>query len=267
MDKPLYFADYTIRMCRIHRQGRINVFMKHRKQANFDTLESSLDYHFVNKSLLLEALTHRSYVNESRERGLKDNQRLEFFGDSVLGLLVSRRLLELLPGSGEGNLSRIRASMVDEDTLAGLAEGIRLGEYLFLGRGEDKTGGREKKSILADAFEALVAAVYLDGGFDAAALIVDRIFGPLLDLNVDDAVVRDFKTKLQELCQPLFGVTPVYVHEEAAGPDHDRVFTATARVGEESFGTGRGKSKKEAEQAAAREAILCLEQRNAEQGT
>jgi ribonuclease-3 len=241
--------------------------MKNRRQATFDALESSLDYHFSDRTLLLEALTHRSYVNESRERGLKDNQRLEFFGDSVLGLLVSRRLLELLPGSGEGNLSRIRASMVDEDTLAGLAEGIRLGEFLLLGRGEDKTGGRGKKSILADAFEALVAAVYLDGGFDAAAGFVDRFFNPLLGRSVDDAVGRDYKTRLQELCQPLFGVTPVYVHEEAAGPDHARVFTATVRVGEDSFGTGSGKSKKEAEQAAAREGILCLEQRKAELGT
>ena len=241
--------------------------MKNRGKADFDALESSLNYHFINKALLLEALTHRSHVNESRERGLKDNQRLEFFGDSVLGLLVSRRLLELLPGSGEGNLSRIRASIVDEDTLAGLAEGILLGQFLLLGRGEDKTGGRGKKSILADAFEALTAAVYLDGGFDAAASFVDRFFGPLLERSVDDAVGRDYKTRLQELCQPLFGVTPVYLHEEAAGPDHARVFTATVRVGETSFGTGSGKSKKEAEQAAAREGILCLEQRKAEQGT
>lgn len=241
--------------------------MKNRKQANFDTLETSLDYSFGNKALLFEALTHRSYVNESRERGLKDNQRLEFFGDSVLGLLVSRRLMELLPGSGEGNLSRIRASMVDEDTLAGLAGEIRLGEYLRLGRGEDKTGGRSKKSILADAFEALTAAVYLDGGFDAAASFVDSFFGPLFERCLGDAVGRDYKTRLQELSQSLFGITPAYVHEEAAGPDHDRVFTATVRVGEESFGTGTGKSKKEAEQEAAREGILCLEQRQADQGT
>jgi ribonuclease-3 len=241
--------------------------MKNHRQANFDELESSLDYSFSNKALLLEALTHRSYVNESRERGLKDNQRLEFFGDSVLGLLVSRRLLELLPGSGEGNLSRIRASMVDEDTLAGLAEGIRLGEFLSLGRGEDKTGGRRKKSILADAFEALAAAVYLDGGFDAAAAFVDRFFGPLLERNAGDAVGRDYKTRLQEMSQSLFGITPSYVHEEAAGPDHDRVFTATVRVGEESYGTGSGKSQKEAEQAAACKGILCLEQRQAEPGT
>jgi len=240
--------------------------MRNRRHDHFDDLETSLDYSFGNKALLLEALTHRSYVNESRERGLKDNQRLEFFGDSVLGLLVSRRLMELLPGSGEGNLSRIRASIVDEDTLAGLAEEIRLGEYLRLGRGEDKTGGRSKKSILADAFEALAAAVYLDGGFDAAASFVDRFFGPILERNVGDVVGRDFKTRLQELSQALFGVTPAYVHEEAAGPDHDRVFTATVRVGEESFGTGTGKSKKEAEQEAARAGIVSLEQRKAEQG-
>ncbi len=241
--------------------------MKNHRHANLDDLELSLDYHFSNNELLLEALTHRSYVNESRERGLKDNQRLEFFGDSVLGLLVSRRLMELMPGSGEGNLSRIRASIVDEDTLAELAGGIRLGEFLRLGRGEVKTGGRSKKSILADAFEALAAAVYLDGGFDAAAAFVDRFFGTLLERNVGDVVGRDYKTRLQELSQSLFGITPSYIHEEAAGPDHDRVFTAIVRVGADSFGTGTGKSKKEAEQVAAREGILFLEQRRAEQGT
>lgn len=241
--------------------------MKNRRQANHDALETSLDYHFADKALLLEALTHRSYVNESRERGLKDNQRLEFFGDSVLGLLVSRRLMELLPDSGEGNLSRIRASLVDEDTLAGLAGEIRLGEYLRLGRGEDKTGGRSKKSVLADAFEALTAAVYLDGGFDVAAAFIDRFFGPLLERNAGDAVFRDYKTRMQELSQSLFGIPPAYVHEEAAGPDHDRVFTATVRIGEEPFGTGSGKSKKEAEQAAAQEGILRLEQRRAERET
>ncbi len=223
-------------------------------------LETAIGYRFGNRELLNEALTHRSFLNEAKGAPVRDNQRLEFFGDAVLGFLVSRRLMDLLPASCEGSLSRMRASLVDEDTLSSLAERIDLGDFLVMGRGEEKTGGRRKKSVLADAFEALVAAVYLDGGVDRAAGLVEGFFGPLLSEAVRDDEGRDYKTRLQVLAQAAYGVAPHYVVERVAGPDHERSYTVTARVGEEAFGRGTGRSKKEAEQAAAREALERLEQ-------
>lgn len=230
------------------------------REELMEHLEAVLDYRFANREFLIEALTHRSFVNESRASGLRDNQRLEFFGDAVLGLLVSRRLLERFPATGEGDLSRLRASLVDEPALARIAEGLQLGKYLRLGRGEEKTGGRSKQSILSDALEALVAAVYLDGGIEAAEHLVDGLFRSLLEAIELDAIGRDFKTKFQELCHALHGKGPQYVLEDVSGPDHDRLFVVTARIGEQLLGKGAGKSKKIAEQAAAREALRQLEE-------
>ncbi|MGA7827812.1 MAG: ribonuclease III [Geobacteraceae bacterium] len=230
------------------------------REELMDDLEATLDYRFTNRELLLEALTHRSFLNELRAADSRDNQRLEFFGDAVLGLLVSRRLLDRFPSTGEGDLSRLRASLVDEAALASVAERIQLGTYLFLGRGEEKTGGRGKKSILSDALEALVAAVYLDGGIAAAEHLVDVLFGPLLETMGIDVVGRDYKTRFQEICHVLHGKSPHYVLEEASGPDHDRIFVITARIGETFLGKGTGKSKKMAEQAAAKEALRRLEE-------
>jgi ribonuclease-3 len=236
--------------------------MVRNKEVMLQELESEIGYRFENSTLLLEALTHRSFVNEAHEPGMLDNQRLEFFGDAVLGLLVSNRLLGLLPVSSEGGLSRRRASLVDAETLAGLAEKIHLGRYLLLGRGEEKTGGRKKKSVLADAFEALVAAVYLDGGIAAAERLVDRLFAPLLAGEVEGGAGRDFKTRLQEISHSLRGVAPDYIQENVSGPDHDLCFTVAVSVGGECLGRGVGKSKKEAEQAAAREALEILQDRD-----
>jgi len=232
--------------------------MRKDREKLLENLESILGYQFSNRDLLVEALTHRSFVNESRGAVIRDNQRLEFFGDAVLGLLVSRRLLDRFPALGEGDLSRLRASLVDEPALAGIAETVLLGSFLLLGRGEEKSGGRKKKSILSDAFEALVAAVYLDGGIAVAENLVDRLFGPLLESAGIDAVDRDYKTRFQEQCHALRGKAPQYVLEQVSGPDHDRLFEVTARIGDECLGKGVGKSKKEAEQAAAREALRVL---------
>jgi ribonuclease III len=234
--------------------------MRKGREELLECLEEALEYRFTKREYLLEALTHRSFVNEIRVSDSRDNQRLEFFGDAVLGLLVSRRLLERFPATGEGELSRLRASLVDEAALAGIAESLQLGKYLLLGRGEEKTGGRRKKSILSDALEALVAAVYLDGGIVAAEHLVDLLFGPLLEVAEIDAVGRDYKTRFQELCHALHGKGPHYVLEDVSGPDHDRVFVITARIGETFLGKGIGKSKKIAEQAAAREALDRLEE-------
>jgi len=234
--------------------------MRMSREELMEGLEAALDYRFKNRDFLVEALTHRSFVNEARELDSRDNQRLEFFGDAVLGLLVSRRLLERYPSTEEGDLSRLRASLVDESALAGIAEGIQLGKFILLGRGEEKTGGRRKKSILSDALEALIAAVYLDGGIEAAEHLVDRLFGLLLDTLEIDAIGRDYKTRFQELCHALHGKGPQYVLEEVSGPDHEPLFAVTARLGEELLGKGVGKSKKVAEQAAARAALGRLEE-------
>jgi ribonuclease-3 len=237
--------------------------MHAQREKMLEGLESTIGYRFNNRQLLAEALTHRSFINEAREPGLRDNQRLEFFGDAVLSLLISSRLLDLFPASCEGNLSKARAALVDEATLANLAEGICLGECLSLGRGEEKTGGRKKKSVLADAFEALVAAVYLDGGIDGAKLLVDRFFGPLMESGKIHGVARDHKTRFQELSQALYGIVPLYRVENISGPDHDRLFTVVACVGQKSFGKGSGRTKKEAEQSAAREALAGIEREKA----
>jgi ribonuclease-3 len=246
---------------------KVVVSMVRNREVLLEELESEIGYRFVNNKLLLEALTHRSFVNEARAPGMLDNQRLEFFGDAVLGLLISSRLLERLPVSSEGDLSRRRASLVDAESLAVLAEKIHLGRYLLLGRGEEKTGGRRKKSVLADAFESLVAAVYLDGGIGEAERLVDRLFGPLLSGEGVDGTGRDFKTRLQEISHSLRGVAPDYIQENVSGPDHDLCFTVAVSVGGECLGRGIGKSKKEAEQAAAREALESLQNRDMAGGT
>jgi ribonuclease-3 len=231
-------------------------------QNSLPELERAIGYRFGKKELLLEAVTHKSFVHESGDGGDRDNQRLEFFGDAVLGFFVSAKLLERFPESGEGELSKVRASLVNEKTLAQLAGGIVLGKFLRLGRGEEKTGGREKNSVLADAYEALVAAVYLDGGADAAEELVEKHFGPLMSENSGRFGAKDFKTRLQEIIQEIQGKPPRYVLENETGPPHDRVFKVAVFAGDKCMGKGSGKSKKEAEQAAAREAVAGLSVKN-----
>jgi ribonuclease-3 len=221
-------------------------------------LENALGYRFANRDFLLEALTHKSFVHESGEESDRDNQRLEFFGDAVIGFFVSAKLLERFPEVREGRLSKIRASLVNEKTLAHLAGSIMLGRYLRLGRGEEKTGGREKHSVLADAYEALVAAVYLDGGQDAAGRLVEKHFGPLMAQNADKFGGKDYKTRLQEVVQEMYGNPPRYSLESESGPPHERIFAVAVSAGDKHLGKGIGKSKKEAEQSAAREALAAL---------
>jgi ribonuclease-3 len=226
-------------------------------------LESAIDYRFVNRRLLAEALTHRSFVYQSRRPGLRDNGRLEFFGDAVLGFIVSGRLLALFPECDEGSLSRMKASLVGAATLADIALRIRLGEFLRLGRAEENTGGRVKKSVLANTFEALVAAVYLDGGIAGAERMVLGLYGALLERDVVPVDARDYKTMLQELSHSLRCAPPCYIVRDITGPDHDLSFAVTVMVGDEYFATGTGKTRKEAEQCAAREALLLLEEQAA----
>jgi len=230
--------------------------MERDEELRLAAVEDTLGYTFRDRALLLEALTHRSYINEAG--GGRDNQRLEFFGDAVLDFLLSGLLLTHFPKSREGELTRIRAALVDETSLSAISTSLGLGLALRLGRGEEKGGGREKRSLLADAYEALLAALYLDGGLEPTTRVVERHFLPLLTSGAQ--LGRDYKTDLQERAHLQAGVLPRYVLKEVSGPDHDRRFTVEIYLGERLMGEGTGRSKKEAEQAAAQVACALLKE-------
>ncbi len=208
-------------------------------------------------ALLELALTHRSYAYENG--GLPTNERLEFLGDSVLGLVVSDRLYSSFPDLAEGHLARLRAAVVNARALAGVARSLGIGEHLLLGRGEEATGGRDRSSILADTVEALLGAVYVGSGFEAAAGVVRRLFDPLVAEAARAGAGLDWKTSLQELAAHTGLGAPEY-RLTGSGPDHDRSFVAEALLGGAVHGTGSGRSKKDAEQVAARIAWQSLSQ-------
>ena len=221
-------------------------------------LEKKLGYVFQNPALLSEALNHSSYANAHRALGEQSNERLEFLGDSVLGFVTAEFLFELHRDLPEGDLTRQRAALVCEQSLHEVAKMLDLGKYLKLGKGEDAGGGRTRPSILADATEAVFAAVYLDGGIEAASALIHRV---LLDKEGEHAeeLVQDYKTALQEMVQRKSGQALSYRMVGESGPDHNKTFTAEVLLNGEGIGTGSGHSKKEAEQAAARAAIRKLE--------
>ena len=224
-------------------------------------LEQKLGYTFKNPALLSEALSHSSYANEHRSAHLNSNERLEFLGDSVLGFVTAEYLFARHPDLPEGDLTRIRAALVCEQSLYEVARQLDLGSYLKLGRGEESGGGRERTSILADATEAVFAAVYLDGGIQAASSLIHRV---LLDSAKEEAVEerrRDFKTALQELVQRQADQVLTYRMVGEQGPDHAKVFMAEVLLNGEAIGSGSGRSKKEAEQSAARAALAELEKK------
>ncbi|MFD7259455.1 ribonuclease III [Streptomyces sp. NPDC059874] len=213
-------------------------------------LEGRLGYR-LESALLVRALTHRSYAYENG--GLPTNERLEFLGDSVLGLVVTDTLYTTHPDLPEGQLAKLRAAVVNSRALAEVGRGLELGSFIRLGRGEEGTGGRDKASILADTLEAVIGAVYLDQGLDAASELVHRLFDPLIEKSSNLGAGLDWKTSLQELTAAEGLGVPEYLVTET-GPDHEKTFTAAARVGGVSYGTGTGRSKKEAEQQAAESA-------------
>jgi ribonuclease-3 len=227
-------------------------------------LEQRLGVAFASRVLALAAITHKSYVNEHRGEGASDNERLEFLGDAVIDLAVSHRLMERLPGASEGDLSKVRAALVDEPALAALARSLGLGSLLRLGRGEDLTGGREKPSLLADAMEAVLAAVYLEQGLAAVLDLLDRLLAESFSQAAAGALARDFKTQLQELVQSRLRTTPRYRVAAEHGPDHSKTWEVELEVRGEVLGRGAGRSKKDAEQAAARAALEILAGRPAE---
>ncbi|MBQ7566087.1 MAG: ribonuclease III [Oscillospiraceae bacterium] len=215
-------------------------------------LESALGYHFRDQSLLINALTHRSYAHESQNSG-PDNERLEFLGDSILGFVVADALYRQFPEKSEGELTRIRADLVCEGNLARVAASIGLGKHLLLGRGEDQNGGRTRDSIVSDAMESVIAAVCLDSGFDAAKEIILRLI--LGDTPEDKPRVVDYMTLIQELVQRDKKQAIHYVLVGETGPDHDKRFDMEAILNGKIVGRGSGSSKKRAEQEAAKDAV------------
>ncbi|MBW2708589.1 MAG: ribonuclease III [Deltaproteobacteria bacterium] len=224
----------------------------------FEPLYEVLGYRFKDPALVLQAFRHSSYVNEHVGVGLEDNERLEFLGDAVLDLAVSHLLMERNQAADEGELSRFRSMMVDEAGLYDVATRLDLGCYLLLGKGEDQSFGRQKPSILADVTEALIGAIYLDGGFDETKKVIEKLFAPLLQKLETDDLVQDFKSLLQEFTQRVFKNLPKYRLTEETGPAHDKVFCIALAVNGIVLAEGKGKSKKEAEQHAAKEAFFRL---------
>lgn len=224
---------------------------------NFVQLQQRLNIHFNKSALLKQAFTHTSYVNEQRGPRLADNERLEFLGDAVLQLTVSEYLYRLYPDSPEGELTRLRASIVCEPSLVRFAEALEFGQVVLLGKGEEQTGGRTRPSLLADAFEAFLGALYLDQGLNAVRAFLESHLFSQLPIN-GQAPLKDFKTELQEKVQHLaMGVLDYRIVEER-GPAHDREFVAVVVIGKNRLGKGIGRSKKEAEQQAASEALTTL---------
>ncbi len=218
-----------------------------------------LGYTFLNTALLRQALTHPSFVNESREAGLPDYQRLEFLGDAVLGLCLADLLSQHFPELPEGDLSRLRASLVDQPRLAEIATEQRIADHILLGRGEEQDNGRDKPSILSDVFEALLAAIYRDGGFAAVQSVVKELYAPLLDRAMIDAPLNDPKSELQEWLAAQHRAVPSYELIAEEGPAHDRRFTVSVNLNGDRIAAGEGRSKKAAQQAAARAALQRLQ--------
>ena len=226
--------------------------------TDLNELSKKLGYTFRQPELLTEAFRHSSYINELGNSDLRDNERLEFLGDAVLDLAISHILMELFQGSKEGDLSKYRATVVNEKGLCRVAQELGLGDYLRLGRGEEVTGGRGKPSILANSMEALLGALYLDAGFIKTKEIIQRLFLPLVGRIDSGRVPNDYKSQLQEYTQEAHKTRPEYVLMEESGPAHDRTFKVALHLNGEMVAKGEGKSKKEAEQKAAKEAFTCL---------
>ncbi len=225
-------------------------------ETDISVLEQRIGYTFRDKALLHEALSHSSYANEKKKQR-RSNERLEFLGDSVLSVVVSQHLFQHFTDLPEGELTRLRAALVCEKSLHGFAKQIGLGDFLLLGKGEEHTGGRERPSILADAFEAVIAAVYLDGGLEAARTHILHFIPATLPQN-SAVLFGDYKTALQEVIQKNPEEKVEYLLTDASGPDHNKSFVIEVCLNSNVIGRGTGKSKKEAEQMAAKEALSLM---------
>jgi ribonuclease-3 len=234
-----------------------------RLRDEFEALQQSIGYRFRDRGLLEHAMTHASRANEDVSGGVKDNESMEFLGDAVLGFVIADALFRELPASSEGEKSKMKAGLVSTATLARQAERLRLGDHLLLGRGEEKTGGRQKQALLADGYEALIAATYLDGGIEHAQAFVAREFAPLIaEARAHPSGTEDYKSALQEYVQAHERPLPEYRLVGSAGPDHQKQFEVEVVVGGEPIARAVGSSKKEAEQESARLAIEKLRIQN-----
>lgn len=233
--------------------------IRKKEKINLHSLEKNLNYKFKNDQLLCLAMTHSSYANEHKMGVVENNERLEFLGDAILNLVVSQYLYKKYPNHPEGELTKIRAKVVCESSLAYAAKKIKIGNYLLLGKGEEATGGRVRESILADAAEAIVGAIYMDSDFETTNKVLLTNF----ESDIVHAVAKgdlfiDFKTELQEIVQKKGKSTMEYTVVREEGPDHNKIFYIDVIVNHESIGTGRGRNKKDAEQMAAKEALIRL---------
>lgn len=224
-----------------------------------DLAEIDLGLSFNNEALLRQALTHLSYVYENNLPAIDSNEKLEFLGDTILGFIITNIIFSRFPELSEGQLSKFRSRLVNTGILADIAREINLGAHLLLGKGEEVSGGRNKTSILADSFEAVIGAYYLDRGLDHAREFLFAIFDKRIDEESTREASADYKTRLQELTAKKFGLGPAYEILKETGPDHHKIFHAQVSVGKHVYGAGKGTSKKEAEQGAAKEALSILE--------
>ncbi len=223
--------------------------------VNFEEFETSIGISFIDKDLIKKAFTHRSYLNENRSLKLEHNERLEFLGDAVLELVVTDFLYKKFPQKNEGELTALRSALVKAETLATAAEVVGMNSYLLLSKGESKDTGRARQYILANTFESVVGAIYLDQGYDVAGkFIADQLFSQI-DEIIENKKFIDAKSRFQEMAQEKTGFTPSYKLVKEVGPDHNKIFTVSVTVGEEEITEGEGKSKQEAEQMAAEKAL------------
>lgn len=233
------------------------------KQEDFGSLQENLNYYFKDGELLRKALTHSSYANEHQMGMTENNERLEFLGDTILNLVVSQYLYKKYPNYPEGELSKIRAKVVCESSLAYAARKINLGDYLLLGKGEEATGGRNRESILADATEAIVGAIYMDSDFQITnKLLLQNFEADIVHAVAKGDLFNDYKTELQEKLQRRGRARVEYMVNREEGPDHSKIFYMDVQLNGKVIGTGTGRNKKEAEQMAAKEALFLLGDRN-----
>jgi ribonuclease-3 len=230
----------------------------HLSEEMLENLFNAIGYEFRDMEIARQAFRHSSYVHENQGDLRRDNERLEFLGDAVLDLAVGHMLMDLLPDAREGELSKLRASIVSENGLSRASRELKLGEMVLLGKGEEASGGRYKASIAADTLEALIGAVYLDGGLEKAMQVIERIIAPFIREAIEKGLTGDFKSLLQEYTQQNCQSLPDYHLLAESGPPHDKTFRVCVRLSGTLISEGIGKNKKEAEQEAAKEAYLCL---------
>ena len=228
--------------------------------SEFADLQDTLNIVFKDPALLKQALVHRSYLHENPDFDLPSNERLEFLGDSLLSFVIAEKLYEDFPNLSEGGMTKLRAAMVRTETLARLARSMGLGNYLFLGRGEETSGGRTKQSILAGVFEAVIGAILIDHGFNACRDFIIRLFTDEIGKAADERLIADYKSQLQEITQARHHIAPIYRTINEDGPEHAKEFTVEVIVDGRMIAIGRGKSKRQAETEAARTALESMEQ-------